>query len=840
MNTGKKATLVAALAIAAGICGYQMHPELFRTNRSKTHKKAAQKINDSYTGNTVKGEEWADPDSLQAKLKAMIDKRLLGTTPRQVEAFLKEPENRLILAQYTLAQNEKDTAAKSSALTKQNSKNHDDLKNQIEKNRQLFPAGVPMPQKLAVQQQKMEHRMAAIESEQALPHSLPELVKSPGGAKFMTTLGNNLDWIDQLISTGEKPVPGEALSIIKTLVDKNPNILKDKMDRDIATATAAEFARSGWSQQYAVKRAEFFSKSWKKGNLNKSFGSLPFWQRRMVLGLKGRGEIEGAGGNDLAGNVASLTYGQENVHLPAYRYTGSCWQAPYRLHNIYGEIIHGSSYNETFYDLYGTPSDMNFNELTRTVGGVCGGLSHYGATTAIANGVPATTAGEPAHCSYVVLIDGKWTPGYSLSWERGIHWQVFEGNNKFSALDMATKLFSEEQKKSTSLSQAMQRLGNVYASTSPDKARELFSGAVTTQPLNYYAWRDYAQFLAEQKPQDAAAWKKLCEQINALVAPTHAEMAAELLKAHVYPNLKKALGDDKEALTATVLDFWSKVRGMGPDPDWDKGFHGRWNVEALCNAQLSLLGINPQKDAGVMDFFRTVMTKLAGNTDYVPVALSWGNSLLEKMDKSLQGGFLNAMVGGISGNVSEEERENMIKPVILAAERTGDISSFQAIGRTLPEKYHNPQNKLAKLEPFPEKLVSQGGIIRTSSTSNFDKPCEHWGVLEPGVGGSFHTGKDNDAWVVVTLPKQANITGLVIYTTTGNLGRLDNMKVQVSETGEDNDWHDVADLGPCKQQVIRVDLNTSRPLAKHVRILRRGGPEFFHLRGIYIYGKPAA
>ena len=838
MKNGKKVTLAALLAIAAGVCGYHMQPSLFHNVRQKAKK--AKKINDSYIGHTVKGEEWGDLDALQAKLRGMINQRLKGTSPKQVEEFLKNPENRLILAQYTLTHNEKDTEQKTANLLQQHNNALDNLQKNIEKTKQAFPAGTPMPPKLAVRQERQESRAGAIGRELAQPHSLSEVVKSPNGAKFMETLGNNLDWVEQLNSTGERPRPGSAASILKTLSEKNPSMMKDKMDRDIATATAAEFARAGWAQENAVKRADFYSKSWKKGNLNKTFGSLPFWQRRMVLGLKGRGEVEGAGGNDLAGNVSSLTYSQDNAHLPAYRYTGACWQAPYRLHNIYGESIHGSGYNESFYDLYGTPSDMNYNEFTRVVGGVCGGLSHYGATTATANGIPATTCGEPGHCSYVVLVGDKWTPGYSLSWERGMHWQVFEGNNKFSALDMATKLFSEGEQKNTKLSQAMQNLGNVYAADEPDKAHELFSGAVTTQPLNYYAWRDYAKFLAAQKPQDAAAWTKLCEQINTSVAPTHAEMAAELLKAHVYPHLAKALGDDKQALSNALLGFWSNVRGMGPDPDWDKGFHGRWAVEALCNAQLSLMGINAQKNPAVKDYFGSVASKLSANTDYMPVMLSWGNSLLEKMDKSIQSDFLNSMVGGISGDMSEEARENMIKPVILAAERTGDITSFQAIGRTLPEKYRNPAAKLPKVDPFPEKLVSQGGIIRASSTSNFDKPCEHWGVLEPGIGGSFHTAKDKDAWVVVTLPKQANLTGVVICTTTGNLNRLDNMKIQISETGEDNDWKDVATLGPCKQQVIRVDLNTSRPLAKYVRILRPGGPDFFHLRGIFIYGKPAA
>ena len=830
------------LLSAASAVLYFFYPELLRKYLPESWCDAlhvAKQIPGSYIGKTLKGREWTNIDAVQDKLRGMIDKRLTGISPQHVSTFLKEPENRLLLAQYTLAQNEKNSDAKREKQQETRNQTIENLRNQMANNVKNLPPGASLPPKLAARHKKMESRIAAIEKEEGAYHSVQDIAASKQGEKLMEQLSNNLDWTEQINSTGEKTRPGEVVSILQQIAAKNPNMIYDQMDRDIATNTASEFARSGWAQQDAVARADYFSDNWKKGRLNSSFGSLPDWQKRIVLGLKGKGEVDGAGGNDMAGSVDSLNYSSQNVHLPAYRYTGSCWQAPYQLHNIYGESIHGPGYHETFMDNYG----KNFNELTRTVGGVCGGLSHYGATTAIANGVPAMTAGEPGHCAYIVLVGDKWTPAYSLSWERGLHWQVFEGNNKYSALHMASKLFSPEEKEKTDLSRAMQNLGNMYANTAPDKSTALFSNAVSTQPTNYYAWRDYARFLAEKQPTNANAWSNLCDQIHSGMTPTYGEMSAELLKSEVYPNLKKAFENDPEGLKRTVLSFWNNVQGMGPDEDWDKGNHGRWNVEELCRAQMNVLGINPQKDPAVQDFFRSVMTSVAGNPQYAPVVLSWGNSLVEKMAPNLREGFMDTMLSSISNNSaggSDADRETMLVPIILAAEKTNDLNCFQCIGKTLPEKYRKPQAKLPGFKPFPEQLVSQGGIIQASSTSRFDRPCEHWGVLEPGVGGSFHTARDTDAWVKITLPKQANISGLVLIAPASNLSRQDNIKVQVSETGDDKDWKDVATLGKCTQQVLRIDLGGARPLAKYVRILRQGGPEFFHLRAIYIYGVPAA
>lgn len=846
----KKTSFVILLLIAASGALYVHKPDLLRKYLPKSWVSALRltpprEIPGSYIGNTITANDWASPEDLSNKLLEMIDQRLEGTSVEQVQNFLKNPENRLILAQHALVKSELDAADARNKANESYQKTLDDLRRQVEDSTRNLPKGTPLPPKIAARNERIQARIAAIESEMTAPHTVASVLasgksekgKPSFGATFVEQVSNNLDWVEQFVNSGERTDVGSAFATMEKIARKNPEMMFNELYRDTATATAIEFARSGWTQDDAVNRALFYMKNHKAGRLNKVFDTLPIWLRRNVCGLKGKGIALGAGGNDKAGSLDSMEYSLDNVHLPAYRYTGSCWQAPYRLHNIYGDSIHGASYHEPFNDVYGN----NFNELTRTVGGVCGGLSHYGATTATANGVPAMTCGEPGHCAYIVLVGDRWTPAYSLSWQRGLHWQVFKGNNKYSALHMATLLFSPEQKEQTTLSQAMQNLGNAYAATAPEKSKTFYEQAVQAQPMNYYAWRDYANFLAKTAPGDAAAWSSLCSSVNKLMAPTHPEMAAEMLKAHVYPELKKAMASNPDELKKLMLDFWARVNTMGPDAEWDKGFHGRWDVEGMCQAQLNILDINPQKNPAIQSHFRTLMSSVASKPDYAPVVLSWGNSLLEKMDKNMQSDFMTAMVGGVGQTAGDDNsRESMLRPVILAAEKTGDIKSFQAVGKTLPEKYLNPPAKVAEPKGMPDQLVSRGGILKASSTSNFDNPCNHWGVLEPGVGGGFHTAKDKDAWVMVTLPKQANVTTVFIQTTTGNLHRLNDMVVQVSETGADNDWKEVAQLGKCNKQAITVDLKATAPLAKYVRIVRKGGPEFFHLRSILIYGKPAA
>ncbi len=113
-------------------------------------------------------------------------------------------------------------------------------------------------------------------------------------------------------------------------------------------------------------------------------------------------------------------------------------------------------------------------------------------------------------------------------------------------------------------------------------------------------------------------------------------------------------------------------------------------------------------------------------------------------------------------------------------------------------------------------------------------------MLEP-TGGRFHTGGDTDAYGAVELPKMSYITGVVTIAPGSNMWRLKNMKVQYSETGKDDDWHDAGAMPkPVGQRVNRLDLQNTKPRARFIRIVRPGGPELFHLNAILVYGQPAS
>ncbi len=824
----KKSTIIvtAALLLGLGGAGYYFYPEWAPVVEGLLGKKVVEeaKIPGSYIGKPIEPAEWGAPGVLEKELAKEIIKRIPSTKKSSVAKFMTEPENRLLLAQWLLAHREaiaKEANAESEKKAKEAiEKAESDIANL--KERIANTEGAPR-ESAKFHLKNRQADLKELRADAKAPRSMAEALRDEPSMKLSKHITANLDWMEQILYSGEMERPGVAFGILAALLKERPDLATSTMKREIATATAIEWARSGWLFPRAIDRADYFLDNWEAERLNTTFDTIPFWLRRMVCGAKG---------HDNAGSRESFEWALENVHIPDHQYSGCCWRCGYKRHNYFGESIHGPNYYAPYNGVHG----KNRLQMTFDVGGVCGGLSHFGAFAAVANGVPAMTAGEPGHCAYIVNVHGKWQPSYSLSWKRGLHWQVWKGVYKYASLFMATDLWSEEQAKKTRLSNGFMTLGEMYASQKESgKALGCYQTAVDVQPLNFQAWRGYAQLLTEQRAQDENDWRTLHTALCQGLVPVYPEVAAELLIQHIYPGLFKAISDHGQRLTC-FAEFWKAVDAMGPD---------RWDIETLCNKQADALkGKNKDETAAAtLELYGEVLRHTSGKPAYAPVTLAWGNSIAKGMTPAQQRQFMAATVRGLeggSGSMDNGARDNMLGQALSGAEQMRDMATFQAIGKLLSDTYRKPKGSLPKFDPFPGKLVSQGGLIYTSSSAH-DEPAAHWGVLEP-VGGRFHTANEVNPWVVVQLPRTSLINGVVTISTAGhNVRRLHDMKVQFSESGKDDDWHDAGAFpAPSAKAVNRLDLQESKPRARFIRIMRGGSKDFFHLNAIYVYGEHAA
>ncbi len=776
--------------------------------------------------NLTTSKDWRNPAALRDSLAKKIQARLKNNEEGTIKSFLKSEYNRLLLANWYLAHaeiaSEKAYADYASNLEKQL---NDRKKKLAEREAELPLLGGESAQESARYFiNKLKGEIAELEAELKQPMRLADVVKRPRASRLIGLMANDLGWLGDVVYSGECIMPGRMLNMLANMMERYTKMLpNDRVPRDIATATALEYARFGWTVNNACERAEYFVRNWRQDRLHPMFDTMPFWQRRVVCGWKG---------DHSSGTPESLTWALNQVNLPDDRHTGSCWRCGYVLHNVYGDIIHGSSYFEPFEGMYLD----NHHKLTQEVGGVCGGLSHFGASAACAHGIPGLTMGEPGHCAYVVWVDGKWTPAYSVSWDRGLHWRPWLDNWRYSSLHLQAEMQSPGQKEALRLSNAFRVLAHMHTTNKDTaKAVEAFLKAEAAMPINYHAFREHAILLAETKA-DTAAWLKLNESICKQLTPKYAECAASLLQSHIYDPMLKS-GATAEQLQAAFALFWQCTRERGPE---------RWKVQDILNKQISLLNSSHKghDQDNKCELYRSMLMGSLSKPDYLTYSIDSGNQLMQNMDDAGKSRILGIMTEGISngGDMDAEARNKVIADIILATENTRDAEAFQAISKLITPEAAHCNRPIGDFEAFPGKLVSEGGVLYASSTSSWDHPGTHANVLTK-LGGQIHTSRNKDPWIAVKLPKHATISGVVIaaHSSSANWHRMNDLQIQVSETGKDDDWHNAGTpSGKCTQRLIRFDLTAENPKALYVRVIRPGATEVFHIDGIYVFGTPAA
>lgn len=829
---------ILSLALMAPLCLAPLHaedeaaepaPKKVRKEKKEKASKAAREkadaADENYISNKIPG--WTNPDAARRTLLNQIKNGLKGDTPEHVAKFVEKPQNRLLVAQYMLAQYDAMTPPEMAANSRKKlteaiarmpgeiEKDKEKLKTMRGKERMAFQAAIKAKQ-------------ASIKTMEAelknTPWTLKELATHRDGRVVLKQVTGNLEWMENLCFSGPCVAPGRALHIIACIAKQHPDVYKDKVVRDIATSVGLEYARYNWNFEKALDRADYYITNWKEGRLNVLFDTLPMYLRRIVCGCKG---------DNIAGDRISLEWALDNVHVPAERYMGSPHRCGYRLYNLYGDSIHGPEYYAPWEHVYGG------NHFTRAlyVGCVCGGISHFGAFAAVANGVPSLTCGEPGHCAYVLWVNGKWQPGNSVSWERGLHWQpVLNMYGAYSSLHLGEELYTKLDT-DTHMSNVFRVLAHGAAESKKDKmAIAYFNDSTSAQPINIAVWQEFNNYLAAQKSGDMKLLSDMHDQMCYMLAPRYPEVVSEFIGSWIYPKMIAAKMPQNQMMPRFHV-FWDNIRNMGPE---------RWRIEKFARRQIEMLAYQPPPEgkeipppdpARALPIFQLVMNNLASKGDYLPVIIGWGESMGEELGGSHAATLASltkeiaktgtGAMGGAGGNA------NATGQLMMAAAKAKDIATFQRLGANSSDQYATPG--MPELPDMPGKFLSENGLLITSSTCGHDAPLEHWGVLRPS-GGRFHTDKEENPSATVMMPKPGYINGVIIVTTGSNHHRLGNMMVQLSDDGES--WHTVKTLGECTQRVIKIDF--PEELGRFVRVVRKGGPEFFHLNGIFVYGRDAA
>ena len=326
-----KRTIAAIALLLAGAAGsaYFVKPELYgavqteslavtdamapaRAKKKAKSKKTSTKTATKKSGSAfdsltlVSSTEWADSTAKRDALAAAILKELAGDDKADAQRFIQDEKNKMLVAQWVVAQADVVAAGEQAKRESDAQANLKKLQDELAKKKAEVPEGCKPSDRKTWEIQQLEHKIARAEVVLATASTIKNAVVSSKAATLMEKIAADEEWLEQFAFSGECVRPGMALDILVAIAEKQPDLFTSRMVRDIATATALEYAKSSWNKEDAVERADFYIRNYKAGRLNSVFDKLPFWQRRMVCGCKG---------DNPYGSIASLEWSLENTEL---------------------------------------------------------------------------------------------------------------------------------------------------------------------------------------------------------------------------------------------------------------------------------------------------------------------------------------------------------------------------------------------------------------------------------------------------------------------------------------------------------------------------------------------
>lgn len=644
-----------------------------------------------------------------------------------------------------------------------------------------------------------------------------ELVERPGAWPFITAFLTDRPWMEDLVWSG--PCASRALSALESLVyqDNGRWIVGDGPGRRFATALALEYSNSdeAWLADYL----DAYRETAKAKRLHRHALTQPVWQWRYALAP--RGSIN----TDDPPNQQRFM--DKFCNMKVGRNGGAHWFVPYRRFNCFGELIHSPEY----YKPWVTAGEWPKRKYSYIVGGVCGELSTFGSICSAAHGLPAIPCGQPGHCAYTRrLLNGTWHIDNNIAppttmrtfWPRGGRWTYFQADEGTFEGDRERRLDAD---RFVELARFAEQQGRPAEDVAAYYAR-----ACRAWPTHYGAWRAWGEWIVRAR-RPLGEYRKF-----ALAAAAALKGWRQPLWDLLTPYFRRVM----ERKGANVLAV--ALMELAPALRQDDGrIQEEGNFEAAIKKWAEPLAENPVLMEQVS---MAVLTAQGGTRNYFAQTLAWCGDFIIDDEKRL------AKLLDLASKTSKSKnkgaavpQQSFLAPLILAASENGNISVFRKLS-ALQDKVskYKPKGKRYPSRDFDAALISDEGLLRTSSSPNGDTPGAYARALDgrPCTGNAFRTDKETAPWAMVMLPEPAVVKGIVVVDA-GKDAKSRALQtpfdVQLSEDGQN--WQTVLTESDARE-TYRVDLTKNRHKYLCVRVRRSPDAEKeepFSLAKILVYGR---
>lgn len=558
-----------------------------------------------------------------------------------------------------------------------------------------------------------------------------------------------------------------------------------------------------------VRRYQFFQKQAAEGKLHPAYAGLKPWELRFVVANPGQDWDD-----------ASYEFAAKHINMPWDKYDISCWAATYTGTSKFGDSVQGGAYNLPF-------GDESEAERTLLNGGVCGAMSHLGAVAAMAHGIPAYTCGQPGHCAYAVRPErGKWIGGFGGP-DGGMHNHIF-GSEGPTSYNLMEAVFADDA-----------RIQSAYRKSFCARALEAAGRDTDAEKMWHMALED-----APLHPFFRAGLHALLKKRGIAPGECYAYLMTDMLPSYIGHGVAASNAmDDLAGVIAGMddrnrLDVYRKVHeALSLTPS-------SWALKP--DKMVEKQSASMSDDAGREKLLKVVFTEhmKRGDGTMFGQLLEWavkrftptevGSRMFNRAFAAAASEVASAadsMGTAVSTDRNKKMQEAYCK-AIVAAEQARSAPAFQALTQgalalAKPDFKAAPLQKSAELQG----AAAQMALFRMSTSSNYDSPVLHAGVMTP-AGGKCHTSKEKTPTFIVELAAHGFTTGCIIRKTDGNEGRMKKAVVYTSEDGAT--WFKRAEVEDMPKEWVAHFPEGTR--AKWVKLeFQNAYADFAHLTHFVVY-----
>ncbi|MBQ9693670.1 MAG: discoidin domain-containing protein, partial [Kiritimatiellae bacterium] len=350
-----------------------------------------------------------------------------------------------------------------------------------------------------------------------------------------------------------------------------------------------------------------------------------------------------------------------------------------------------------------------------------------------------------------------------------------------------------------------------------------FARAAHKAPAGYDLFVAWEKWLAQAKGAPTEAWITFAEAVVKGLA-NHPRPAWDLLSRTAIPAIQKAKGEDA---LAQQLAAWHGIIRQD-----DRPVAEFCDFAAILKQQATLLKTDAQK----LTLFRGALSGQFDTRDAFGIVMRWGGEVFLKED-----GLAQQYVAIVSDVLREKgaaaDMGNFLDGAIRKASEAGNLTAFQRLSDLCNTLRPPASRQPLKLTFTQAPLLSDKGLLRTSTTSNWDQPGNYRAVIDGQTAiGNFHTASESAPWAEVELPGMADISAVYIENIhTQNNSRAVPFNVTISQNGKD--WKKVANA-TTSQETWQFTFPPVK--GRFVRVTWTGNADaktFLHFRKFTVHGK---